>query len=345
MSNQPHLAAAADDAAGLRRTGRHYLQMVAQSCSEEYDGPWAWNSFGLWIPPEDPSAVFEQMQQIFGDCSPEDPATVEILWKSWHDTAPAWYRMQIRETDSDRTRPAMLGFWANPATGLVELGDVVAVRPSIEGLPLSCTEIASPEFRPSFLRPPADPVDLLPDVRMTAAEAELMISLYLHFESHRLGPLWTTIDAQAAAARDRLMDLIAAAGSAGSRTDINITVAVRDTMVNQCRNHVFDPAPAYTDVDETRTVGLHEVAHAHKDGTVGLEDHGREHLRAVVTCVALYGGSLHLATVPLDGAAVPVATESLYQVHYDWRCELVEDAEQRHIRYLNHLIGTRGSGR
>jgi hypothetical protein len=32
---------------------------------------------------------------------------------------------------------------------------------------------------------------------------------------------------------------------------------------------------------------------------------------------------------------VPVATESLYEVHYDWRCELVEDAEQRQIRHVN----------
>ena len=78
---------------------------------------------------------------------------------------------------------------------------------------------------------------------MTAAEAELMISLYLHFESHRLGPLWPTIDAQAAAARDRLLSIVTAAGSAGSRTDINITVAARDTSVSQCRHHVFDPAP------------------------------------------------------------------------------------------------------
>jgi len=89
-------------------------------------------------------------------------------------------------------------------------------------------------------------------------------------------------------------------------------------------HRAFDPPPAYTAAGETRTVGLHEVAHAHRDGTVGLEEHGREHLAAVLTCVALYGGSLHLATVPLDGAAVPVVTESLYQVHYDRRCELVE---------------------
>lgn len=54
-----------------------------------------------------------------------------------------------------------------------------------------------------------------------------------------------------------------------------------------------------------------------------LEEYGHEHLRAVLTCMALYGGSVHLAIVPLDGAPVPVATESLYRVHYDWRCELV----------------------
>ena len=239
----------------------------------------------------------------------------------------------------------MRGSWANPATGLVELDAVVAVRPSIEGLPLSCTETASPKFRPSPLRPAATPEDLLPEVMMTQAEAELMISLYLHFESHRLGPLYTTIDAQAAATRGRLLGIVTAAGSAGSRTDINITVAVRDTSVSQCRHHVFEPAPAYTHVDETRTVGLHEVAHAHKDGTVGLEEHGHEHLDATLTCVALYGGSVHLATVPLDGVAVPVATESLYQVHYDWRCELVEDAEQRQIRNLSLLIATRAGGR
>jgi hypothetical protein len=337
LRRQPRLAEAGDDAVALRRLGRGHLQMVAQSCGEEYNAAWSWTSFGLWIPPEDPSAAFQEMQWLFGDGSPDDPATVEILWKSWHDTAPAWYRMHIMETYSNRARPAMRGGWANPATGLVELDDVVAVRPSIEGLPLSCTETASPTFRPSFLRPAADPEDLLPEVMMTQAEAELMIDLYLHLESHRLGPLWTTIDGQAAATRDRLLQIVTAAGAAGSRTDINITVAVRDTSVSQCQHHAFGPAPAYTHVDETCTVGLHEVAHAHRDGTVGLEEHGREHLRAVLTCLALYGGSLHLATVPLDGAAVPVATESLYEVHYDWRCELVEDAEQRQIRQLNDL--------
>ncbi|MEV4505450.1 hypothetical protein [Streptomyces klenkii] len=345
MSYQPRLAEAGDDAVALRETSRHYLQTVAQSCGEEYDAPWAWNSFGLWIPPKDPSAAFEEMQWVFGDCTPDEPATVEILWKSWDDPAPAWYRMHIMETYSNRTRPAMRGTWANPATGLLELDDVVAVRPSIEGLPLSCTQTASPKFQPSPLRTAANPEELLPEVMMTQAEAELMISLYLHLESHRLGPLWTTIDAQAAATRDRLFDLISAAGSAGSRTDINITVAVRDTSVSQCPHHVFDPAPAFTDVDETRMVGLHEVAHAHKDGTVGLEEHGGEHLRAVLTCVALYGGSVHLATVPFDGAAVPVATESLYRVHYDWRCERVEDAEQRQIRNLNRMIATRAGDR
>ena len=130
MSNQPRLAEPGDDAVALRRTGRRHLQMVAQSCGEEYDAPWAWTSFGLWIPPEDPSAAFEQMQWIFGECNPDNPATVEILWKGWDDTAPAWYRMHIMETCSNQARPAMRGGWANRATGLVELADVVAVRPS-----------------------------------------------------------------------------------------------------------------------------------------------------------------------------------------------------------------------
>ncbi|MFB9539700.1 MULTISPECIES: hypothetical protein [Streptomyces] len=42
---------------------------------------------------------------------------------------------------------------------------------------------------------------------------------------------------------------------------------------------------------------------------------------------------------------MPVATESLYRVHYDWRCELVEDAEQRQIRNLNDMITTRDGSR
>jgi hypothetical protein len=293
-SNHPRRRAARPEVAGLRTTGRKHLQMVAQSSGADYDAPWAWNSFGLWIPPEDPSAAHDQMQKIFKKCSPDHPETVEILWQSWDDTAPAWYRIHIMEIYSIRDRPAMRGFWANPETGLIELEDVVAVRPSIEGLPLSCTGTASPKFRPSPLRLPAGPEDLLPEVMMTQAEAELMISHYLHFESHRLGPLWTTIDTQAAATRDRLMDIVTAAGAAGSRTDINITVAVRDTSVSQCRHRAFDPPPAYTAAGETRTVGLHEVAHAHRDGTVGLEEHGREHLD-----VALYGGSLPPGDCPL----------------------------------------------
>jgi hypothetical protein len=45
--------------------------------------------------------------------------------------------------------------------------------------------------------------------------------------------------------------------------------------------------------------------------------------------MALYGGSLHLATGPFDGAATPAAAESLYWVRYDWRCELVENAAEQ----------------
>lgn len=342
MTTQPRLAEPGDDAAALRRIGRGYLQMVARSCGEVHDVRWAWDSFGLWIPPEDPPAAAAEMQFIFGACTPEDPATVEILWKHRDDTEPAWYRVQVTESFPGRAgRPGMRGVWANPAAGLVELSDVAAVRPSVEGLPLSCTGTASPGFRPSFLRPAAEPAELLPEVTMTQAEAELMTSLYLHLESHLLGPLWTTIDAQAAAARDRLFGIIAAAGAAGSRTDVNVTVAARDASVPRCAHHAFARPPAYTGADETRTVGLHAVAHAHQDGTSGLEGHDPEHLRAVLTCMALYGGTLHLATVPLDGAVVPVASETLYLVNYDWRCELAEDAGQRGIRHLNRLIALR----
>lgn len=315
--------------ADLRTEGRKHLQTVARNCGEHYDATWAWNSFGLWIPPEDPTAAYDEMLAIFGKCSPEHPATVEILWQqNWDDSAPAWYRIHIMETYSISARPVMpvmRGFWANPKTSLIVLEDVVAVRPSIEGLPLSCTGTASPEFRPSPLRAGSvSPDDVVPEIMMTQAEAELMISLYLHFESHRLGPLWTTIDEQAAATRDRLMEIVTAAAASGPLTEVNVTVAVRDTTVSQCQSEVFDPAPAYTSVGETRTVGLHEVAHAHWDGTVGLEEHGREHLDAVLTCMALYGGSLHLATVPFEAGALPTATQCLYLVHYDWRCELVE---------------------
>ncbi|MGW5385469.1 hypothetical protein [Nocardia sp. NPDC003963] len=339
MSNPIRLAAAGDDAVVLRDAARQYLHTVARSRGEEYGVEWAWNSFGLWTPPEEASTRFEEMQWIFGDCSPEDPVTVEILWKSRHDATPAWYRMYIVETLPDRPRPAMRGFWANPATDSVELDDVVAVRPSIKGLPLSCTGVDSPQFNPSTMRASIDPENLLPELTITPPEAAALVDLYLHLESHRVGPLWTTIDAQAVATRDRLLDIVSTTAAAGIRTEINIAVAVRDTSLTQCTHHLFDPPPAYTDINETRTIGLHEVAHTHTDGTVSLEKHGHQHLRAVLSCLALYGGTIHLATVPLEDAAVPVATEVLYRVHYDWRCELVENAEQRD---LNSMIATRG---
>lgn len=344
MSNPIRLAAAGDDAVVLRETTRQYLRTVAQSSGEKYDVEWAWNSYGLWTPPEEASTGSDEMQWIFADCTPEDPVTVEILWKSRHDSRPAWYRLYILETLPDPTRPAMRGFWANPATGLVELDDVVAVRPSIEGLPLSCTEVDSPQFRPSSMRARTDPEDLLPELTITQPEAQVMVDLYLHLESHRVGPLWTTIDAQAVATRARLLDIVGTTAAAGIRTDINIAVAVRDASVAQCAHHVFDPPPAYTDVNETRKVGLHEVAHANTDGTVSLENHGHEHLRAVLSCLALYGGTIHLATVPLEDPAVPVATELLYRVHYDWRCELVGNAEQRETRNPNRMVATRNRG-
>jgi hypothetical protein len=243
---------------------------------------------------------------------------------------------------SDRERPSLRAWLANPEEREVDLGDLVAARPSIDGLPLSCVGTGWPDFEPSSWRGVPEPEDLLPQIEMSEEEAELFISQYLHQESHRVGPLWTTIDAQAAATRDDLMKIVTRAGAAGGRTDINITVAVRDTAV-PCAQHVYDSLPSYAGVDEERIAGLYTVAHAHRDGSVGVEG-STSHLQAVLTCVALYGGSVHLATVPLDGAAVPLAEETLYQVHYDWRSERVEGAEQRKIRELNKLIGNRGDG-
>jgi hypothetical protein len=83
---------------------------------------------------------------------------------------------------------------------------------------------------------------------------------------------------------------------------------------------------------------LHAVAHAHQDGTPAW----RRRQRAVAggpNLVAPYGGSVHLATVPLDGSTVPVAEETLYRVYCDWRAERVEDPEQRQIRQLNAILG------
>lgn len=339
MSSPPHpLAEPGDSAAALRQVASGYLRQVAAAAGEEYTASWAWTVFGMWIPPDDPAAAAAEAAGLFGRCTSEDPVVAEVLWQDRHATEPAWYRVQIAEADLHPGRPSLRGVWANPTTAMMPLADVAAVRQTVPVLPLSCLGTDRADFQPSVLRAASDPADLLPQVEMTALEADQLIASYLHRESHRVGPLWTTIDAQAAATRDRLFEIIASYGATGTRTDVNVAVAVYDTAF-PCPTHPLDPLPFYvTDPDE-RVVGLHAVAHAHHDGSAGLEEGDSKQLRAVLTCVALYGGGVHLATVPLDGSTVPVAEETLYRVHYDWRAERVEDPEQRQIRQLNTMLG------
>lgn len=329
-----------DDAQALRQTTANYLREVAATAGARFSGHWCWDEFGLWVPPADPRSAFAEARELFGHCTADAPEPVEILWRRWGEGAPAWYRMNIAEVLPSTAQPALRGMWANPATGMVDLADVVAVRPSFSFLPLSCTGTDESNFKPSFLRPAMDPRELLPQLVISDEEARLLITHYLHQESHRVGPLWTTIDAQAAAARDQLTTIITTASAGAVHTDVNITVAVRDTSVD-CPVHRLDPLPGYVGPDEDRIAGLHLATHVHQDGSVGLEDCEAGYLRAVLTCVALYGGSVHLATVPLAGDPVPVAEEVLYRVHYDWRVERVEDPEQRQIAYLNQMLTTR----
>jgi hypothetical protein len=76
----------------------------------------------------------------------------------------------------------------------------------------------------------------------------------------------------------------------------------------------------------------------HRDATVGWEGH-LEHLRAALTVVALYGGSVHLATTGLGDGRPPATEEAICKVFYDWRPERVEDPEDRQIRALNAGLG------
>jgi hypothetical protein len=339
VSSPPHpLATPGSSAAQLRQVAASYLRQVAAAADEEYTASWAWTDFGMWIPPDDPSAAAAEAAELFGRCTPQDPVAAEVLWQDRHDAAPAWYRVQLLEADLNPSRPSLRAGWANPTIRMLQLADVAAVRQTVPLLPLSCLGTDRADFQPSELRAASDPADLLPQVEMTAAEADQLIESYLHRESHRVGPLWTTVDAQAAATRDRLLQIVATYGAAGTRTDVNVTVAAYPTAF-PCPMHPLDPLPSYVTDPDGPVVGLHAVAHAHQDGSAGLEKGDSKRLRAVLTCVALYGGSVHLATVPLDGSTVPVAEEALYRVHYDWRAERVEDPEQRHIRQLNAMLG------
>jgi hypothetical protein len=339
VSSPPHpLAEPGSSAASLRQVAASYLQQVAAAAGEEYTASWAWADFGMWVPPEDLAAAAGEAAELFGGCTPEDPMVAEVLWQDRDGAAPAWYRVQIVEADPHPDGPWLRGVWANPTTEVMRLVDVAAVRQTVPLLPLSCLGTDRPEFKPSVLRAASEPADLLPQVEMTVAEADQLIASYLHRESHRVGPLWTTVDAQAAATRDRLFQAVATYGAAGTRTDVNVVVAVYTTAF-PCPTHPLDPLPSYVTDPDGPVVGLHAVAHAHQDGSAGLEKGDSKRLRAVLTCVALYGGSLHLATVPIDGSMVAVAEETLYRVHYDWHAERVEDPEQRQIRQLNAMLG------
>jgi hypothetical protein len=156
----------------------------------------------------------------------------EVLWQDRDVAAPAWYRVQIVEAGLHPGRPSLRAVWANPTTRMMQLADVAAVRQTPPLLPLSCLGSDRANFQPSGLRAASDPTDLLPQVEMTAAEADQLIASYLHRERHRVGPLWTTVDAQAAATRDRLLQIVATYGAAGTRTDINVAVAAYATRVS-----------------------------------------------------------------------------------------------------------------
>ncbi|RZU75866.1 hypothetical protein EV384_4438 [Micromonospora kangleipakensis] len=221
--------------------------------------------------------------------------------------------------------------FADPTTCMMRLTDVAAVRRCPDELPLSCCEF----LKPSSLRQPPAPEDLLPEVEITAGEADTLITHYLHQESHRVGPLWTTIDAQAAAARDRLVEVIRTAAAGALRTEVNVVAWVYDTEI-PCATHTYEPLPAY--VDDDVPVGMRLVAHLHRDGTVGWEG-SFEHMGAVLTVVALYGGIVHLATIA--DSETPVAEEATYEVFYDWRVERVEGPEDRQIRDLNAMLRAR----
>ncbi len=83
------------------------------------------------------------------------------------------------------------------------------------------------------------------------------------------------------------------------------------------------------------------AAHLHRDATVGWEG-DLDHLRAVLTVVALYGGSVHLAATGFGDGRPPVTQETVYKVFYDWRAERVEDPEDARIRDLNAMLGKSG---
>ncbi|MGW3606340.1 hypothetical protein [Micromonospora sp. NPDC005161] len=122
-----------------------------------------WAEFGLWVPAEEPDRAAEELVDLFGDCTPDAPAVVAVLWKHWSASAPAWWRTQVMEIEPDSKEPWMRVFFVDPATCLVRLTDVAAVRRCTDELPLSCCD----SLKPSSLRHPPSPEDLLLEVEIT----------------------------------------------------------------------------------------------------------------------------------------------------------------------------------
>jgi len=322
-------------ASSMRALARAFVGQAAHAAGVAYDAGAVWDAFGMWVPAEDPVQAAAEVVELFGRCSPDAPVVVEVLWKHSRADAPAWWRTQVMQVEPDPRRPWLRVGWADPATSMMALTDVAAFRRCPDILPISCCEFR----KPSLLRAAGPPGDLLPQVQITAAEADTLITGYLHRESHRVGPLWTTIDAQAAATRDQLMELIQAAAAGAARTEANVVAWLYDTHV-PCATHGYDPLPAYT-ADGDVACGLRLAAHLHRDATVGWEG-DLDHLRAVLTVVALYGGSVHLATAGLGDGWPPVTEETVYKVFYDWRAERVEDPEDARIRDLTAMLGRSG---
>ncbi len=326
------LADPGSTAAAMRAVATAFVRQAADAAGVEWSARSLWAEFGIWVPAGEPEQAAAQLVDLFGGCSPDAPVVVEVLWKHWQADAPTWWRTKVMEVESDPARPWMRVWWADPATSMMELTDVAAVRQCPDVLPVSCCEFV----KPSFLRPASLPGALLPQVEISTDEASTLITHYLHHESHRVGPLWTTLDAQAAATRDRLLEVIQTAAASALRVEVNVVAWVYDTHV-PCATHAYEPLPAYA-TDGDATCGMRLVAHLHRDATVGWEG-DLEHLSAVLTVVALYGGSVHLATTGLGDSQRPVAEETTYKVFYDWRAERVEDPEDRHIRELNAMLG------
>jgi hypothetical protein len=137
---------------------------------------------------------------------------------------------------------------------------------------------------------------------LTEHEWDALISHYLHYQSHLIGPGWEAVDATAYQASQELRDVLMDSVTMGANVIAKIDVF--DVRV-PCPGHQLGQLPdiAFRGEPWAVSFGLHR----HEDGSIG-SDLDAEAFSSLMVVAALYGGEIVMFPFAENGAAVAQIT-------------------------------------